>query len=189
MKITNIENGKIRIDTPYNPEFVAKVKTAGARWNPTVKAWEADERSAETVREIMREVYGQDDLPVELVDVVVTLTGSIWSDRAPVTLFGRTIATAWGRDSGARVGDKVSFSKGGADSGGSAKNWLTIVKEGSVFTIYDVARSAVESKIGWQDDSYGTYEIREKADPKKALKEEKEALLKRLAEIEKLLAE
>lgn len=187
MKITNLGNGKIAVDSPYNPVFVKRIKKAGGRWNPGNKTWEIDERSINTVRAIMREVYGQDDLPQELVTVKVTIGDKNLEEwRAPVVLFGRTIASARGRDSGARPGEGVCFEKGGCDSGGSMKNWYTIVRAGSEITIYDVPRMAVEQKIGWDED-YGTFEVIENGDPLAALKAEKEALLERLAEIEEIL--
>ena len=187
MKITNLGNGKLAVDTPYNPSFVSQIKKAGGKWNPGNKTWEIDERSIDTVRSIKREDYGQDDLPQQLVTVKVTIGDkSLEEWRAPVVLFGRTIASARGRDSGARPGEGVCFEKGGCDSGGSMKNWYTIVRAGSEITIYDVPRLAVEQKIGWKDE-YGTFEVVEADDPLAALKAEKEALLKRLAEIEEIL--
>lgn len=187
MKITNLGNGKIAVETPYNPEFVRRIKKAGGKWNAGKKTWECDERSIESVRAIMREVYGMDDLPQELVTVKVTVGGkAISEDTGPIVMFGRTIASAFGRDSGAKVGEGVVFESGTCRSGGSMKNWYTVIEAGSVFYIYDVPRRAVEERLGWID-SYGTFEIVEPADPLAALKAEKEALLKRLAEIEEIL--
>jgi hypothetical protein len=187
MKITNLGNGKIAVDTPYNPSFVSKIKKAGGKWNASNRTWEVDERSVEAVRAIMREVYGQDDLPQELVTVKVTIGDKSLDEwRAPVVLFGRNIASARGRDGGARPGEGVCFEKGGCDSGGSMKNWYTIVSAESVFTIYDVPKLAVEQKLGWKDD-FGTFEVVESGDPLAALRAEKEALLERLAEIEEIL--
>jgi hypothetical protein len=186
MKITNLGNGKIAVDTPYNPSFVSKIKKAGGKWNASNRTWEVDERSVEAVRAIMREVYGQDDLPQELVTVKVTVGSSISQHRGPIVMFGRTVASAFGRDSGARIGEGVCFEAGGCDSSGSMKNWYTIVSAGSEITIYDVPRLAVEQKLGWKDE-YGTFEVIENGDPLAALRAEKEALLKRLAEIEELL--
>jgi len=189
MKITNLGNGKISIDSPYNPDFVSKIKKAGGKWNAGNKTWETDERFIDTVRAIMREVYGQDDLPQELVTVKVAIGDKSISEwTAPVVMFGRNVASARGRDSGARPGDGVCFEKGGCNSGGSMKNWYTVVSAGSEITIYDVPRLAVEQKLGWKDE-YGTFEVIEADDPLAALKVEKEALLKRLAEIEELLSE
>lgn len=189
MKITQLENGLIAIDTPYNKEFIAKIKGVGAKWNPIQKVWEADARTIETVRDIMRDVYGQDDMPQEMVDIRIKVgEEDIWEQTGPVVIFGRTIATARGRDTGARVGDGVVLESGNVTSGGSMKNWRTIIKAGSVVTVYDVPKQAVEKGLGWAD-WYGTYEVMEKTDPKAALLAEKAALMERLAEIERLLAE
>ena len=54
--------------------------------------------------------------------------------------------------------------------------------------IYDVPKLAVEEGIDW-DDRIGTFEVVEKEDPHAALRAEKEALLARLAEINRLLGE
>lgn len=186
MKITALGNGKISIETPYNPAFVSRVKKAGGRWNASNKTWEIDERSTEAVRAIMREVYGQDDMPQELVTVRVKTTKGIDVWHGPVVLFGRTVASAYGRDSGAKIGEGVCFESGGAKSSGSVKNWYSTVESGSVITLYDVPRLAVEEKLGWSD-AYGSYEVMEAADPLAGLKAEKEALLKRLAEIDEIL--
>ncbi|OQA07948.1 MAG: hypothetical protein BWY65_01679 [Firmicutes bacterium ADurb.Bin373] len=189
MKITNIGNGKIAVETPYNPEFVSKIKKAGGRWNASSKTWECDERSVEAVRAIMREVYGMDDMPQELVTVRVTVGDrNISKHTGPVVLFGRTIASAYGRDSGAKIGEGVCFEAGGCTSGGSVKNWYTVIESGSIITIYDVPRRAVEEKLGWSD-SDGAVEIMEAVDPLAGLKAEREALLKRLTEIDAILSE
>lgn len=186
MKITNIGNGRISIETPYNPEFVRKIKKAGGRWNGATKCWETDERNIEAVRTIMKDVYGMDDMPQETVTVKIKINDTISKHCAPIVMFGRTIAAAYGRDSGARVGDGVCFESGKCTSGGSAKNWYTYIEENSVILVHDVPKNAVEQKLGWHD-SYGEFEIMEKANPNAALLAEKEALLKRLAEIEELL--
>jgi hypothetical protein len=189
MKITNLENGNISIVTPYNKEFVDRIKKLGGRWNASDKAWEIDGRSIEAVRKVMRGVYGQDDRPQELVDVRVTIGKSrLYADRGPVTIFGRIIASAFGRDSGAKVGEGVAILSGGIESGGSRNNWKTVVLPGSEIMIYDVPKLAVKERIDW-DDQIGTFEVVEKEDPHAALRAEKEALLARLAEINRMLGE
>ncbi len=189
MKITNMGNGRIAIDSPYNPEFVRRIKGAGGKWDGQSKTWQVDERSIDAIRAIMRGVYGQDDLPTETVTVKITVgEDRIIADRGPIVLFGRTVASARGRDSGARVGDGVSFEKGSCYSGGSMKHWDTRIAPESIFTIYDVPKLAAEERLGWDDD-YGTFEVVAPENPLAALKAEKETLLVRLAEIDALLAE
>jgi len=186
MKITE-SNGKISIDTPYNADFVTKIKAAGAKWNTSTKTWQMDARSIASARAIMREVYGQDDLPCDTVSVKVTIKKDIRASRAPIVILGRTIASAKGRDTGARIGDGVCFESGKADSGGSMNNWCTIIEEGSVIILYDIAKNAVTDMIG-VDPEYCGIEVVELQTPKTALAEEKERLLARLAEIEAELA-
>ena len=187
MKIT-VLNGKALIETPYDKNFVTKIKTAGASWNAASRGWEMDARFIDKAREIMREVYGRDDSPISTADTVsirVKVTAPISELLSPVTMFGRTIASAYGRDSGAKVGQGVCFDAGKADSGGSAKNWRTLIDEGSIIVIHDVSRQMVEDGKGF-DPTWGTYEVIEApapVDPRAALKAEKKALLMRLAEI------
>ena len=97
------------------------------------------------VREAMREVYGRDDQPVtDMADVKLTFEESVAADRASVVILGRTVASAYGRDSGARVGDGVMFLQGKPKSGGSVKNWETIVPSGCVVKIFDVPKSLID---------------------------------------------
>ena len=64
MKIKiEVKENKAYIYTPYNPEFVRKIKQiGGARWNSSEKAWTVPEDMVEPVREIMMEVYGETDV-------------------------------------------------------------------------------------------------------------------------------
>lgn len=189
MEIKNLGNGKLGIDVPFSPTFIERIKKAGGRWDGQSRVWVVDERTIEIVREIMRAVYGCDDRPQELVNVRIIIgEDSINMKLGPVAIFGRNIASARGRDSGAKVGEGVVFKKGGCDSGGSRNNWCTVVLKNSEIVIYDVPRGAVDEKIGWQD-WYGTYEIVENdvGDQRIALEKERDVLLKRLAEIESLL--
>ena len=182
-------NGTISIVSPYHPAFITKIKNAGGKWNKSTKTWDIDERNLSLAREIMREVYGRDDQMSELVTVRVTLTNDVESLCNPVTIFGKIVASAWGRDSGARLGEGVCFEKGSPKSGGSMKNWRTIIPKNSVIVIHDVPKNAVENHIDFCDD-WGIVELIEvdfNADQKQALLEEKEKLLKRLGEIENLL--
>ncbi|TAH58204.1 MAG: hypothetical protein EWM48_02045 [Sphaerochaeta sp.] len=177
-------NGKAQIVSPYNPEFVDKIKKMGGRWDSAAKVWTVDPRNVEMVRQAMREVYGQDDRPADLVSVKVTMLSSKSEGRGPVVMLGRTIASAWGRDSGARIGEGVVFVEGGADSGGSVKNWETVVTKGSVIIIHDVPRALAEA-----NPEGLTLEILAEETPNlAALQEERERLLARVAEIDAILA-
>lgn len=65
-----------------------------------------------------------------------------------IRLFGKTIASAYGRDSGAKLGKDAVLIKGNACSGGSVKNWRTIIVAESVILLNNVPRQMYEKKKG-----------------------------------------
>lgn len=177
---------KAYVYTPYNPDFVSSVKRhiGGARWDATKKAWGIPAESVDAVRQIMMDVYGEtDEAAAERVDVRVTFLEDWDVKCGPVRLFGRVIASAFGRDSGARVGDGVVFEQGSPCSGGSRANWYTTVPEGCVCVIHNVPKTVVDI----DDDSIKVEILGEKID-REALEAEKAKLLARIAEIDALLA-
>ena len=187
MKIS-VENGMAKIFTPYNVEFVARIKNIGGRkWNPDERCWMIPEAEIETARQYMLEVYGETDLPDgdERVTVKVTFNDDVAERTAPVILFGKEIARAWDRDGGAKVGEDVTLISGNISSGGSRANWLTKIAEGSVFKVRNVPRKALELKHHYD---VTVEEIEEDKVDRKSLEEEKAKLLARLAEIETLLS-
>lgn len=183
-----IEDGRANLFTPYNPDFVKKIKgIGGAKWNASEKCWGIPEAAVDAAREIMQEVYGYSDISEnETVSVKVTIEDRMSECCGDVFLFGKVLAHASGRDSGARVGDDVAYISGGADSGGSVKNWKSVVEAGSVVILSNVNKSVFErSEI---PEGVKVEVLAGKAS-KSQLLDEKERLLKRIAEIDKLLLE
>lgn len=137
-----VMNGNVaEVYTPYNAEFVSKIKTTigGRKWNSTKKCWTVPETAVNQVRELMYQCYGRTDVDEgETVKIRVTVTNEIKNYGAPITIFGKTIAKAYSRDSGARVGDDVVFCVGAPTSGGSRNYWCTQIDEGCVFEVNDV---------------------------------------------------
>lgn len=180
-----VTSGKASVYTPFNRDFVDKIKLMGARWNPAARCWQVDECIVPDVREAMRSVYGRDDQPVaEVVDVELTFDESVCEGKGPVTILGRIVASAWGRDTGARVGDGVMFVKGRPDSGGSRAHWETYIPAGCVVKLLKVPKMATEDAelpAGVSMRIIGGGVDRE------ALEEERRKLLARIAEIDELL--
>lgn len=187
MKI-DVTNGKANVYTPYNPDFVKAIKgIGGAKWNTSEKCWSIPESAVDAAREIMSNVYGYNDVTEnETISLRITFNERVSECGSDVVLFGKTLAHAYGRDSGAMVGDDVSFISGGASSGGSRKNWASIVDEGSVAVLSNVNKSVYDKTEPKYDI---TVEVLESKVNKQQLLEEKERLLKRIAEIDKLLQE
>lgn len=187
MQIT-VENGMAKVFTPYNTDFVSKIKNIGGRrWDSVERCWMVPETEIGTVREYMQAVFGETDLPddSEKVTVKVMFNRDTYEYRSGITLFGKEIARAFGRDSGARVGDDVTLISGRVKSGGSMKNWTTDIDHDTVMKIRNVSKAALDLPTNYDV----TVEVIEDAEiDRKALEEEKAKLLARLAEIEKLLA-
>lgn len=182
-----IENGMAKVFTPYNKDFVEKVKGIGGRkWDAASKCWMIPETEVEVVREYMMEVFGETDIPTaeEKVAVKVTFTDDAVAKCGSVVLFGKTIARAFGRDSGAKVGEDVTLISGAVGSGGSARNWTTVIEAGTVVKARNVSRTALTRETEY---SVEVEEIKEAGIDRAALEEEKEKLIARLAEIERLL--
>lgn len=179
-----MSDGKAYIYTPYNNDFVKRVKLLGGRWNAPKRCWTVDERDVQDVRNAMREVYGRDDMPVtETVDVELTFDETVEAYHAPVTIMGRTIASAFGRDSGARIGDDVMFVSGAPESTGSAKNWYTTVPAGCVVKLARLPKAMAESSV---PDGVKVRILGADVDHAELLAE-KEKLLARIAEIDAML--
>jgi hypothetical protein len=126
----------------------------GGKWDSARKMWSIDERNVDAVRQVLREIYGMDDTPTELVSVRVKTLVSIYADRGPITIFGRVVANATGRDSGARIGEGVVFVTGNAKSGGSTKYWETIISEDSEFIIHDIPFCTFPITLSFSDKAF-----------------------------------
>lgn len=188
MKIT-IKDTDTYLDTPYNPEFVSAIKAiGGARWDANRREWRVPAACVDQAREIMRRVYGECDLAddVRRVTVNITFDEKVYSDdRQALIIFGKHIARAYGRDSGASVGDDVSFLSGKPTSGGSRANYYAIVPAGAVAQLRNVPETLLSEKL---PDGVRYEIVPDTTPPDRAvLLAEKERLLARLAEIDKLI--
>ena len=188
-----VKDGRASIYTPFNRDFVAAIKTniGGRKWDADNKCWTVPEESLPQVRQIMREVYGETDLPDAGGSVTVKVTfKEEWYERCDdVIIFKKVIASARGRDSGARSGDDVTFLEGKPTSGGSMKNWESVVPAGSVVLLRHVPLTVWEQEKDGDNGGYVAEIVDEGKDVKrKELEEEKTRLLARIAEIDKELA-
>jgi hypothetical protein len=116
---------KVKVACPNNEKFLKKVHDLRGKWKE--KAWWFDGSIIENVREIMLETYGTTgEVPYDNCTLVIT-NFSDYETLGPVILFGRTIAKASSRNSGAELGKDIIFIKGRYESGGTIKNWATKV--------------------------------------------------------------
>lgn len=180
----------IRVVSPYLPAFVAAAKRLGGRWQ--APAWVFDVRDEPRVREICLQHYGTDGAPAAgpVVTLRVVFEADYGEYNAPIRVAGREIAKALGRDSGATLGDGVVVLEGTFTSGGSMKNWKTLVgSKGATILLRDVPAVWVDRLAKDLPDGVVsvTVEQEEPVIDRTALAEERARLMARLAEIDKLL--
>lgn len=186
MKITT-NNGVANIYTPYNADFVAKIKNIGGRkWNAAEKCWTIPETEIDTARRYMMEVFGETDKADEgeRVTARIKFNDEAYAERKGIVIFGKEIARAWGRDSGARAGEDVTIEAGAITSGGSRNNWRTVIEAGTVIKVRNLPEAALDIETKYDIE---VERVEEEKIDRPALEQEKEKLLARLAEIEKLL--
>jgi hypothetical protein len=140
--------------TFYNKILVDKCHNLGGKWDADQKAWIFSGIVEDKV-EMLDEKYNSKMIPVEIS--FIERYGS--DTNEPLDLIGFNIATATGRDSGARIGRGVSLIKGSLTSGGSIKNWCTVARKGTVIRMhipelcidelsgeYDISITRIEGK-------------------------------------------
>lgn len=182
--ITTTED-QVIVTGDYNAEFVEQARKLAGKWkNPS---WVFDIRNEDAVRKACLECYGTDGLVTDLVDVRITFPDGFESPYCEsINVFGRTVARAFGRDSGARPGDGIVLEEGGFSSGGSSRNWLTKAKSGTKVVMRDVSRRLVEANA---DKDVLLEIIGSTSDiDRDALAAEREKLVARITEIDAQLA-
>ena len=186
MKIV-IEGKKAYIYTPYNSEFVMKIKRLdSAEWDSNKQAWKVNADRIPAARKIMCSVYGESDIrESKRYDVQLTFREEFQEEYDGIYFFGKCLAYAYSHRGEARVGDDVCFLEGGCTSGGSRNRRTTIIEKGSVVIVGDVPETMVqrEERVDGVD-----YEFFERTPDKSALLEEKNSLLNRIAVIDSLLS-
>lgn len=167
----------IVVSTPYHPQFPAKARAIGGKWDALRLTWTFDLRDEERVRALCVAVYGTDGATVELVTLRYRVTPENDSARS-LYVAGREVAHRGDRDAAVRLGEGVVLIEGSfPGSGGSRNNPLIIATGNSsrpLLEIRDVPRTLAEQVVADNENA----QIVEERDSQRA------ALEARLAEIE-----
>lgn len=113
----------------FNAWLVDEAKDLSGKWFSERKRWIFPKMAAPEVAKLNQRFNTN---PI-IIEIVAKRRLEVTTD--PVTCLGYTIARAFGRDGGAKLGDQVMLLKGGQTSGGSRANWKTIVYEGSRYRL------------------------------------------------------
>lgn len=186
MKIITNEN-HLEVYTPYNKDFIARIKfVGGSKWNRTKGCWDVPTETLAEVRKLMFECYGENDISAtDYVTVKLTFNESMSGSYRGITMFGKTIARAYDRDTVGTIDTGVVYTKGHPMSGGSRKRPLSWIEQGTEIVIHNVPKSL----LGHENiPEYVKVEIvtEEKSAEKtlKALMKRKQALMSELEELD-----
>jgi hypothetical protein len=130
--------GIITLQHRYNVDLVKQCRALGGRFDKGSNHWVFSNLVKERVERLI-ELYTLDRVMVEL-----TAKEEVRGMRKPVYFLGYPVAIARNRDKGAIVGEYMSLLAGQVGSGGSNKNWETIVKAGAIFRT-EVSRSLLQN--------------------------------------------
>lgn len=175
---------QVIVDSPYNTVVPKKARALGGKWERN--RWAFDRRDEERVRDLCMEYYGSDGRTSDLCTIRVTFEPHEDQVCGPISLHGRVIAQAYGRDSGAKLGEDIVCLSGGFTSGGSVKNWRTVPKAGTVVLVRDFPRAEA---LTYDADSGVTIEPEAPIVDVAGLQAERERITARLAEIDALLGQ
>jgi len=139
-EINVIANGSfVEVHFPYHAEAKTRIKNMGGRWNGT--CWLVKPEMEADARRVLFDVFGTDGaVGLKKVTLRVRAKKDLVQhhEYGPITCCGKVLARAFGRDSGARVGEDVVLIDGNIRSGGSMKNWTVRIDAGSEFKLVNV---------------------------------------------------
>lgn len=121
-----IESDKIiTLKSKFNRELVKCCKNLGGKWDKDSQAWIFSSSVEDKVEEL-DELYNSRQITIE-----ITAKQNVYGSQEAVYFCGYGLAYATSRDSGAKLFDDVALINGECTSGGSSKNWLTMILENS----------------------------------------------------------
>lgn len=184
IEIKKISETEIAVYTPYNAQFVSDLKAqiSGRKWNPADKSWICNASDRDVIVNLLSKHYNYSESG-SYITVIITAIDDLYEYNDSVRFSGLPVARATGKDSGAQVTNGVTLLSGRITSTGSIKNWKTFVYANTKFRL-----TVPENALQNYDKNEWTVEIvKDPVLDQDALQKEKEKLLERIAEIDKLL--
>ena len=176
-----VENGTVKVESPYNSEWISRARELGGRWK--APCWEFDQTHEQLVRKALMAIYGENGTVVEKVMVDVYLDPET-SYEEEIVLAGMTIARRRGRDWPVKMENGAVLVSGGFDaSGGSAKYpRIGCPKDNSIIRV-----SLPKAVLAKAQGDFHLEVVHNTTVSREKLEAERATLLKRLAEIDELL--
>lgn len=185
-------NGIIKTTTPYNADFVHRVKTLHARWNANEKTWDVPEEAEQGLLSILKDIFGYDPNSDTGETVTVQYIAEdlrvIDKHRDSIAFGGIEIARRRYRDSEVTLHSSTFVVEGAFDKKGGSMGNPRIEKCDTVKLQTTISKQTYDSL---SDEIKAKMMIIEKKENNRRSELEtlRAKLLKQLAEVEKELEE
>lgn len=148
-RIETTGENTIEVFAPYNERFVKRLKNFGDRkWNDEKKCWVIPANSISEVRQLMLEVFGENDLYSDSYASVKLSFSNDYTNRTPsIEMYSRIIASAKNRDIAGSISSGVIYTSGEYYTGGSSKHPMVIIKGGSEIVIKNVPIQLARTEV------------------------------------------
>lgn len=186
MRIDNAE-GKVQVKSEYNKKFVARAKQLGGKWNGSNKSWDFPEKLKERVENLVKDVYGylpEDKSQTKTIEIKAI--DFIDKDDFSVKVGTILVAKRWNRDKPVQLYNAY-VSEGELPASGGSAAWPSVNPDKNVkIVVNDVPLTILDSI----EEEYEiiSNNVNGKQDTEQAYLEEKEQLIKRIKEIDVLIA-
>lgn len=178
------EDGKLKVKSEYNAEFIRKAHELSGKWDSPY--WVFDEKNEQIVRQTLMEVYGEDGTPQKEVTIDIDLDKyfpEYYRGRNDDAEFhGKSLCYRPGRDSNVKMRNDAIVIKGGFPSNGGSRNHPALDWENGTVIRVTVTEAAYLAEK--EHEGITLHENDDKTQKIQALKDEKERLMARVAEID-----
>lgn len=94
------EENKIKVKSEYNEEFISRAHELQGKWDAPF--WVFDERTADRLETILKEIYGEGFTPASRTEIEIDLDSfyeDCYEDKSTLAYKNIAFATRFGRDS------------------------------------------------------------------------------------------
>lgn len=137
----------ITIKTPHiNSFFNDSAKKRGAHYSSD--GWVFNDADQPVIDKMLEKYFGiLPDGATNQVTLKIEFLQCESERCSALEIAGRRIATAFGRDTGARLANDVVILSGKIASGGSAKNWETVARAGTVCLVRNFSKMLADALL------------------------------------------
>jgi hypothetical protein len=139
-----------RLDTPYNPAALPRLRALGGKWDASQRAWYFPLDLEAQLRQLCLDLFGIDPLATESAptfSVHVDLSLVCFDDT--LYLFGRPVLNRPSRDIAVKPGTGVSIVAGGFRPTGGSSKYPAIgeAANGTIILVRGVTQAAIDQAI------------------------------------------